>query len=41
MAQTKDLHASKLFDVKGYVCVVTGGGKLPLTREENSINIHI
>ncbi|KAF2732415.1 NAD(P)-binding protein [Polyplosphaeria fusca] len=26
MANTVDLHAAKLFDVKNYVCVVTGGG---------------
>lgn len=26
MAATHDLKASKLFDVNGWVCVVTGGG---------------
>lgn len=26
MAETSDLTASKLFDVKDFVCVVTGGG---------------
>ena len=26
MAATHDLRAEKLFSVKGYVCVVTGGG---------------
>lgn len=26
MAETRDLHISKLFSVKDYVCVVTGGG---------------
>lgn len=27
MAETQDLTASKLFSVKGYVCVITGGGE--------------
>jgi len=26
MANTHDLHVEKLFSVKDYVCVVTGGG---------------
>lgn len=26
MVHTEALHAAKLFDVKDYVCVVTGGG---------------
>ena len=26
MASTSDLHVQKIFSVKGYVCVVTGGG---------------
>lgn len=26
MAETHHFHAHKLFDMKGWVCVVTGGG---------------
>lgn len=26
MASTSDLHVEKLFSVKDYVCVITGGG---------------
>jgi hypothetical protein len=33
MAQTEDLRVTNLFSVKGYVCVVTGGGKFSIAIE--------
>lgn len=34
MVRTRDLTADKLFNVKDYVCVITGGGRIDDSKLE-------